>query len=238
MLKSTPLLSGKNLSRQIAGRRLWNNLTLTLHSGDRLALTGISGSGKSLFLRTLAGLDAIDIKSSDGGGSITYAGKSIERWEMPLYRTKVYYLPQRPIFFAETVEANLQRIFKFNTNHHRHYSRTKILTWLEQLQPPTVDIKPTDFLQRPAKELSGGEAQIVSLLRALQLEPQILLLDEPTASLDIEHTLRIEKFLTLWHSEYPSPNSPKRSWIWVSHNLEQLQRVCDSTFCLDSEHGN
>ena len=99
-------------------------------------------------------------------------------------------------------------------------------------------------MQRPAKDLSGGEAQITALLRVLQLEPQVLLLDEPTASLDAVLTGRFEYLLEKWQKELPDSNSdtantkPQRAWIWVSHNPDQLQRMCRNMFSLESENGN
>ena len=99
-------------------------------------------------------------------------------------------------------------------------------------------------MQRPAKDLSGGEAQITALLRVLQLEPQVLLLDEPTASLDAELTGRFENLLEKWQKELPDSNSdtanttPQRAWIWVSHNPDQLRRMCRNMFSLESENGN
>ena len=58
--KSDSVLSGENLSRQVSGNRIWSKINIHLNPGERLALTGSSGSGKSLLLRTLAGLDVID----------------------------------------------------------------------------------------------------------------------------------------------------------------------------------
>ena len=108
--KSDPVLSGENLSRQVSGNRIWSKVNIHLNPGERLALTGSSGSGKSLLLRTLAGLDVIDSGPSGGYGSISFEGKSLNEWEMPQYRTKVSYISQHPAFLDETVEANFKRV--------------------------------------------------------------------------------------------------------------------------------
>ena len=248
--KSAPLLSADNLSRQISANWIWKNISLDLASGERLALSGASGSGKSLLLRTLAGLDVINSGPSGEHGSISFAGKPLEEWEMPQYRSKVCYIQQLPAFFEESVEENLKRIFRLKAHQHQQYNREKILNWLKELALPLRSSNSSGiadssgFLSRPAKELSGGEAQIAALLRVLQLEPQVLLLDEPTSSLDTELTKLFEKLLEKWQTESPqaqhnSPNpSTKRAWIWVSHNPQQLQRMCSRTFRLDSENGN
>ena len=93
------------------------------------------------------------------------------------------------------------------------------------------------------RELSGGEAQVVALFRALQLDPQVLLLDEPTASMDTELTRLMEDLLEKWHkcSSEIFPVGPdqqtQRAWIWVSHNPEQLSRMCGQTYSLDAVDG-
>ena len=144
----------------------------------------------------------------------------------------------------------MKRIFRLKAHQHQQYNREKIINWLKELALPLRSSNssgisdPSGFLSRPAKELSGGEAQIAALLRVLQLEPQVLLLDEPTSSLDTELTKLFEKLLEKWQTEIPQPqqNSPtpstKRAWIWVSHNPQQLQRMCSRTFRMDRDNGN
>ena len=248
--KSDAGLSCKNLSRQISGKWIWSKINLHLAPGDKLALSGSSGSGKSLLLRTLAGLDVIESGLSGETGTINFDGISLHDWEMPEYRTKVSYIPQNPVFFDETVETNLKRAFQLKAHQHRRYDQKQILAWLEQFSLLTAAGNSSgvgdysEFLQRPAKDLSGGEAQITALLRVLQLEPQVLLLDEPTASLDAVLTGRFENLLEKWQKKLPDSNSdtentkPQRAWIWVSHNPEQLQRMCSNMFSLESENGN
>ena len=135
--KSSPGLSCENLCRQISDRWIWSEINLHLAPGDKLALTGSSGSGKSLLLRTLAGLDVIESGLSGESGTINFDGISLHDWKMTQYRTKVSYIPQNPVFFYETVETNLKRVFQLRAHQHRHYDQKQILAWLEQfsLQP-------------------------------------------------------------------------------------------------------
>ena len=159
--KSSHGLSCENLSRKISGSWIWSEINLHLAPGDKLALTGSSGSGKSLLLRTLAGLDIIESGLSHKTGSINFNGKSLHDWEMTQYRTKVSFIPQNPVFLDETVEANLKRAFQLKAHQHRRYDQKQILAWLEQFSLPIAPGNSSgvgdcsEFLQRPAKDLSG-----------------------------------------------------------------------------------
>jgi putative ABC transport system ATP-binding protein len=205
-----PTLILQNLSRQVQNRWLWQALNLEIYPGDRIAIKGASGVGKSLLLRTIAGLEPLQT------GQILFQGQSLAMLSMPDYRAKVMYLHQRPALLEGTVEDNLKVPFQLKIHRHQRYNRDLILTYLTQLD------RPISFLGTPSPVLSGGEMQIVALLRSLQLSPQILLLDEPTASLDDQTTLQVEFLLTQWQAA-----DPQRILIWVSHNVAQLKRVCD-----------
>jgi putative ABC transport system ATP-binding protein len=205
-----PTLILQNLSRQVQNRWLWQALNLEIYPGDRIAIKGASGVGKSLLLRTIAGLEPLQT------GQILFQGQSLAMLSMPDYRAKVMYLHQRPALLEGTVEDNLKVPFQLKIHRQQRYNRDLILTYLTQLD------RPISFLETPSQALSGGEMQIVALLRSLQLSPQILLQDEPTASLDDQTTLQVEFLLTQWQAA-----DPQRILIWVSHNVVQLKRVCD-----------
>ena len=247
--KSELLLHVKNLSRKVSGNWIWENISFELSAGQRLALSGTSGSGKSMLLRTLAGLDVLEKGPSGEEGSISFSGKSITEWKMPEYRTRIGYVPQYQAFTDETVEECFKRAFTLKANQNKFYDREKILLWLEQLSLPETGKNNSDkdnfteLLNHPARELSGGEAQVVAIIRALQLDPQVLLLDEPTSSMDAELARLIEDLLEKWHKcsaeIFPAPpgQQAQRAWIWVSHNPDQLTRMCDQTYSLDAEDG-
>jgi len=208
------LLTVDNLGRRVAERWLWRGVTVTLGLRQQLALKGPSGAGKTLLLRTLAGLDEVQ------EGQINLQGKALAAWSTPLYRTRVSYLRQRPALFAGTVEDNLRRPFTLQAHRARHFDRKRIIVWLEHLG------RSEKFLGLSATTLSGGEGQLTALLRSLQLDPCVLLLDEATASLDPETVLRVEALLADWLG------AGERACIWTSHDPAQLARVADVSFDL------
>ena len=204
----TPILSVEGLGRKIDDFWIWRNLKFDLFSGEKVAILGASGSGKSLLLRTLAGLDKAQ------AGKIIFQEKKIDDWHLPEYRSQIIYLHQRPALWEGTVESNLRQVYRLKVNRHLAYNRSAILYYMQILH------KKDDFLKRPVSAISGGEAQIVAFLRALQLAPKILLLDEPTASLDAQTASSLEALVTTWQAQ-----DPQRAYLWTSHDPTQLERI-------------
>jgi putative ABC transport system ATP-binding protein len=192
----------------VRGTVLLHPTDFTLYAGQRAAITGPSGSGKSVFLRTLALLDACD------AGHVTWRGERIARSRIPAYRRRVAYIAQRPAMLDGTVEDNLLYPFTLKTYRDAQFHRdTAMRLALAAGRAP-------DFLDKLASDLSGGEAQIAALVRVLQLAPDVLLLDEPTASLDPASARSIEALVSAWFDA-----DAERACIWVSHDLEQARRV-------------
>ncbi|MGK5092459.1 ATP-binding cassette domain-containing protein [Deltaproteobacteria bacterium TL4] len=214
------LLEVVNLGKQLPSHWIWKALNFEIHSGDKLAISGPSGSGKSLLLRALAGLDETQ------EGQILFRGKPLEKWNMPQYRSKVIYLSQQPGLLEGSVESNLKRVFQFRLHKRKSYNREQILEYL------TLFGKTENFLTRAQHQLSGGEKQIVAFLRAFQLDPQILLFDEPTASLDEKAEKHLELFVTRWLSE-----APNRAYVWTSHQSSQLKRMTEQRLEI-GQYGN
>ncbi|NDJ17289.1 ABC transporter ATP-binding protein [Myxacorys almedinensis] len=205
-----PLLSIQRLSRRIQSGWIWQDIDFEVWAGDRIAVVGPSGGGKSLLLRAIAGLDSVQ------AGQIVFDGKPLTQWFLPRYRTQVLYLHQRPALLEGTVEMNLRSVYQFAAHQDKTYDRQPILNDLKQFGRTDA------FLERPIAALSGGEAQIVAFLRALQLAPDVLLLDEPTASLDAETATQLEALVERWHA-----TNPHRAYLWVSHDPQQVARISD-----------
>lgn len=205
-----PLLQARQLGFTVDDRTLWQKLDLTLRAGERLAIAGPSGSGKTLLLRTLAGLEPVQT------GELFFRDRPLSNWSMPAYRARVGYLPQRPALPEGRVEAVLQAPFRFHVHEHQRFPAERARELLGILGRDEA------FLLQRTERLSGGEAQIVAMLRALLIAPDVLLLDEPTASLDAAAVAAIETLITNWRQE-----QPQRACVWTSHDRQQLERISD-----------
>lgn len=213
-----PLLSARDLGRRHPGGDSWlfQDFNLDLESGDRLALVGPTGSGKSLILRALALLDPVD------SGEVLWRGNPIADTEVPSYRSQVTYLQQRSPLVPGTVEENLRIPFDLQVRSKLPFPHDEALHLLETFGAGE------EFLAKKDANLSGGERQIVGLLRAFLAQPTVLLLDEPTASLDRDSAANVEDLVLAWQAE--SPDS--RTYLWVSHDPEQVVRVAARTLKL------
>jgi len=212
--------AGDNFPLQVRGigRRLANtddwllrDIVFDIEGGSRIAIVGPTGSGKTLLLRAIVRLDRVDV------GEILWRGMPVQGNVIPLFRQQAIYLHQRPALLEGTVEDNLRLPFSLRCHRERKFSLDTVLTLLGRVQ------RTEDFLRRSAHELSGGEAQIVALVRAIQLRPWLLLLDEPTAALDSESTQMIEQLVSGWFEESPAG----RAYAWVSHDKRQVARIAD-----------
>ncbi len=221
-----PQLSTLLLARGVGRREpnsdnwLLREIDINIEGASRLAIVGPTGSGKTLLLRALVHLDPIDV------GEILWQGAPLHGDAIPRFRQQAIYLHQRPALVEGTVEENLRLPFTLRGHHQREFSRETVLSLLAQVN------RTERFLARSSHELSGGEAQIVALLRAIQLQPTLLLLDEPTAALDDESTQMIEKLVNGWFE----PSATERAFVWVSHDKQQVARVADQVVAMSNGH--
>jgi putative ABC transport system ATP-binding protein len=210
MPNSGVLLEAERIGRRHPNGTTWliEDVTLAIGAGARLALTGTSGAGKTLLMRALARLDPLD------RGEVRYRGQAIHRDAIPHFRADVIYLHQRATLLEETVEAALRKPYALKAHRQRKFAMHRVVQWFADLGRDTA------FLQKKVADLSGGEIQITALVRALQLDPSILLLDEPTASLDAPTAIAVEQVIDRWLDE-----NAQRAIVWVSHNPSQAQRM-------------
>jgi putative ABC transport system ATP-binding protein len=215
----TPLLvvNGLQLRRGSSSAPLLDNISASVFAGDRISLEGGSGAGKSLFLRSITLLEIFN------DGQLLWKGNTILQTEIPLYRSHVIYLHQRPSLGEGTVEDCLRQVFSLKIHRGKEFPLALIRAYLEEIGLEE------SFLHKDVRQLSGGEAQVIALLRAIQLNPQILLLDEPTAALDALKTAVVEKMVDRWLAETPET----RAYVWVTHNKEQAVRVSNKVWKMD-----
>ena len=192
---------------EAGGKPLIDGLSLRLSPGGRSIVMGPNGAGKSLFLRLLAGL------LQPTAGRVTYGGRAGDA--AALRRIAVVF--QRPVVLRRSVAANLRHaLATYGVPRAERARRVEALLALGQLEA---------LAERPARVLSGGEQQRLSMVRALAAEPALLLLDEPTASLDPQATAAIEALV-----EQAAAAGVKI--VMVTHDRGQAQRLADEVLFL------
>ncbi|TEW88392.1 ATP-binding cassette domain-containing protein [Psychrobacter sp. 230] len=199
-------------------RTLISGASGTLLSGQVTVLTGASGSGKSVLLRILAGL----LPMSSGTVRLRNDGKlssdyyDIHKTAPVLWRQQIALLAQHPQLLDGSVLENLQMPYQLHAHQSQTFDRDWHVAQLEHLD------RSAGFLQQDAKHLSGGERQLVNTLRLLQLSPQVLLLDEPTAALDIDTSVQLVNLLINWlHAD------AQRTFLWVTHDTKDIMPLAN-----------
>jgi tungstate transport system ATP-binding protein len=175
-----------------------DRLTLTLSSGSPTLVIGPNGAGKSTLLRLCMGL-AVPTE-----GRITWGGRADAK---PTRRAFVF---QRPVMLRRTAAANVAYGLT-----HAGYPREKLATRTAEL---LERVGLPDLAMRPARRLSGGEQQRLALARALARDPELLLLDEPTANLDPAATRGVEEIVR-------DAAQSGIKIVMTSHDLGQVRRL-------------
>lgn len=180
---SAPCFEFENVSfAWPGGKTILDGQSFSLPKGVFAVVRGPSGSGKSTLLRLMNRLE------EPVAGEIRYLGRSLNDWSPPLLRQKVAYLHQMPVVPDLSVRETLCHAFTFNINKALDPPGDSALTaQLERVGLGDVG------LGDPAAALSGGQRQRLCLLRAVATGPDVLLLDEPTASLDKESKTVVEE---------------------------------------------
>jgi putative ABC transport system ATP-binding protein len=213
MDETSPLLRVDDLAVEVGGRRLLERVSFTLDANEFLAITGPSGVGKSTLLRAIAGLD----DPATGRVSLHERPPSVHGW--PAFRRCVVFMHQRPVMLAGTVRDNLERPFDFDGIDHG-FDEEEATRLLGRLGLNT------GHLTQEARTLSIGEQQRISLIRALLIRPEVLLLDEPTSALDEISRDALERVL---HDDLKQRGCAA---ILITHDRAQAERLCDRELSL------
>ena len=199
------LISISNLQIQRNGLNALHIDSLDIQRGETLTVVGPNGAGKSTLLLALARL----LKPSRG--DIIYDNKSLKQWDELEYRRKISFVFQAPLLMDMTVQQNVALGLKFRGIAEEE-TRARVEHWMKQLGVESLS-------KRRAGQLSGGEAQRVSLARAFVLDPELLLLDEPFSALDPPTRTRlIEDLSSLLKQDH-------RTAVFVTHNLSEATKL-------------
>jgi tungstate transport system ATP-binding protein len=185
---------------------------LGVEKGQTLAVIGPNGSGKSTLLLGLAGL----LKPTQG--EIRLQGQTIQPKDLPAYRRRIGLVLQDPLLLDTSVNNNLAVGLRFRHLPKAEINR-RVNLWASRLGI-------AHLLSRPARYISGGEAQRASLARAFVLQPELLLLDEPFSALDAPSRTRLLADLQTLLEE------TRITTVFITHNLDEALMLGDQVAVL------
>ena len=211
----------ENLSVNFGARQVLRDIQLTLEKGRLYVLVGRSGVGKTTFLRSFNRLNECfphcqtrgSLRLNLGQQWVDIYGDGLSVTEL---RRRVGMVFQTPNTLPASIERNLSLPLKLVLGLGKSDIPARVEWALRQVH---LWEEVHDRLQAPAATLSGGQQQRLCLARVLALEPALLLLDEPTASLDFRSSRKIEDLLLSLKERYPI--------LAVSHSLSQARRLGD-----------
>lgn len=215
------VLQANSLSIYYSGQCVLKDVTLDIPRHKVVGLIGPSGCGKSTLLRSFNRLNDL-VKGAKVTGLVTLNGKNIYDDEVnPVQlRQQVGMVFQRPNPFPKSIYNNIAVGLRVNgyrgdKDELVEYSLRQVGLWDE--------VK--DQLKKNALTLSGGQQQRLCIARAIALQPEVILMDEPCSSLDPISTARIEELIRELQKEY--------TLVIVTHNLKQASLVCDRVAFFD-----
>lgn len=196
------------------------DISLTLDAGELVWPVGPSGSGKSTLLRCIVGLEEIQ------AGEVRWRGDTVGPPNIRAVRRHVHYVQQDPSPVEESVADNLafaRRMAAQDPGANSLDADTQ-RDLLARMELADLD------WERPFEQLSGGERKRVALVRSLTLQPDVLLLDEPTSSLDEDNADHVADLLYDYLQDRPN----RRALLWVTHSSRHRRRLGGREFPLNT----
>ena len=214
---SSPILQldRVSLTASIGTDYLLQDISFTVNRGDKIAIVGASGSGKTSLLRLLNRL------SSPTKGEMFYTETPYKDLDIITLRKQILLVPQEPKLLGMTGKEALIYPLKLQQLSSAKI-QDRLIQWCDALQIPQ------GWLERNELQLSLGQRQLITIARALMLEPTILLLDEPTSALDRGKSNRLLSVLDRLNQ------NEQTTILMVNHQLELGQNLCDRIFYLSS----
>jgi len=201
-----------NVSKSFGGPPAVDDISLDVETGSLVALLGPSGCGKSTLLRMIAGLDEPD------QGRIFINGEEATRRSVQ-ERQVGFVFQHFALFKHRTVRQNIAFGLEL-----RHWSQTKLRNRVEEL---LTLVQLQGYGNRYPSQLSGGQRQRVSLARALAVEPQVLLLDEPMAGMNVEEKQDMCRFVLDVNDEFGT------TIVLIEHDMGVVMDISDRVVVLD-----
>jgi phospholipid/cholesterol/gamma-HCH transport system ATP-binding protein len=213
-----PVLVLRDVDKSFGAQHVLDGISLTVARGETLAVLGRSGTGKSVLLKLIIGLQSMD------SGSIRIQGQEIAGLalrEMNRLRIKMGFLfQQAALYDSLTVEQNVA----FPLERHTKMSASERSARVKEL---LSSVGMEQDLKKLPSDISGGMQKRVGLARALALQPEILLLDEPTAGLDPITSREIDDLILKLQKEHALTS------VVVTHDLHSAKTIADRVALLD-----
>jgi ABC-type iron transport system FetAB ATPase subunit len=174
-------------------------IEFSVEQGQCTCLSGPSGAGKTILLRSIADLDVHQ-------GEVMIGADTCQSMSGPVWRQRLGFLTAHSSWWLETAGAHMLAVDE------------------DALASLGLD---KSVLNKPIAQLSTGELQRLALLRLLTNTPEVLLLDEPTASLDQENVARVETFIKQYQTRHNA------AVLWVTHDHDQVKRVATGRLTIE-----
>lgn len=210
-------LSARDLNFFYGTFQALHDISIDIATHKITAFIGPSGCGKSTFLRTMNRMNEA-LRNTRVEGNLVLDGENLFSMDVTDVRRRVGMVFQKSNPFPKTIFDNVAYGLRVNGIHRRSHLEEAVQ---KSLQHAALWTEVKDKLNKPAAALSGGQQQRLCIARALAVEPEVLLLDEPCSALDPIATLKIEELL------FEIKNIT--TLVIVTHNMQQAARVADFT---------
>lgn len=199
-----------------AGYYAVDHVNITIEHGELITILGSSGCGKTTLLKMINRLYEPD------EGSIEFFGEDISKTNSVEFRRKIGYVIQQVGLFPHmTVAENIATVPKI-----LKWSKDQIKTRVDELLS-LVGLEPNEFKDRYPVQLSGGQQQRVGLARALAVNPEVMLLDEPFGAIDAINRINLQDELIKIHA------ASKKTFLFVTHDINEAFKLGTRVLIMD-----